>query len=101
MTTHQLPLRSKELPMVIKLKQDFSCNGTLTGYECAGAPYTGRLPERFVSEIEAASMSHDFYVVMSYATPIAWFANGEWTVPDVKYSVTTSRHQSTVRKAIA
>lgn len=38
------------------------------------------------------------YVVYSYATPIAWAVEGETllTVPDVRYSVTTSRHQSLV-----
>jgi hypothetical protein len=41
------------------------------------------------------------YVVFSYATPIAWYGpkNG-WTIPDVKYSVTTTRHQSIVRMAV-
>ena len=41
------------------------------------------------------------YIVYSYATPIAWFKNGEWQLPNHKYSVTTSKHQSIVRKAIA
>jgi hypothetical protein len=37
------------------------------------------------------------YVVMSYKTPIAWaFMYEEPTIPDVKYSVTTSKSQSLV-----
>ena len=32
------------------------------------------------------------YVVWSYATPIAWHGRRGWTVPDVRYSPTTSRH---------
>ena len=41
------------------------------------------------------------YVVVSYATPIAWYTKrGEWVVPEEKYSHTTSRHQSVVRQAV-
>lgn len=41
------------------------------------------------------------YVVYSYATPIAWHLNtGEWVYPDVRYSASTQRHQSTVRHAL-
>ena len=41
------------------------------------------------------------YVVKSYATPIAWkLDDGTWEVPAEKYSVTTSRHQSFVRRAV-
>jgi hypothetical protein len=41
------------------------------------------------------------YVVKSYATPIAWkLDDGTWEVPAEKYSVTTSRHQSVVRRAV-
>ena len=42
------------------------------------------------------------YVVRSYATPIAWFTvDRGWIVPADKYSVTTSRHQGIVRRALA
>lgn len=42
------------------------------------------------------------YVVYSYATPIAWWSKEHgWRMPDIKYSVTTSRHQSLVRRALA
>lgn len=42
------------------------------------------------------------YVVFSYATPIAWYTRADgWVIPPVKYSATTSRHQSIVRRAIA
>lgn len=33
------------------------------------------------------------YVIMSYATPIAWRAGGEWTKSSTRYSSTTSQHQ--------
>lgn len=39
------------------------------------------------------------YIVYSYGTPIAWHNIREgWNIPPVKYSRTTSRHQSTVRR---
>ena len=42
------------------------------------------------------------YVVRSYYTPIAWFTvDRGWIVPADKYSVTTSRHQGIVRRAVA
>lgn len=41
------------------------------------------------------------YVVYSYATPIAWCdVDGAWTMPSLRYSVTTSKHQGIVRRAI-
>ena len=45
---------------------------------------------------------HITYVVRSYYTPIAWCnIPGEWIVTTDKYSVTTSRHQGIVRRALA
>jgi hypothetical protein len=42
------------------------------------------------------------YVVLSYSTPIAWWSvEHGWTVPDERYSATTSRHQGFVQRAIA
>lgn len=42
------------------------------------------------------------YVVYSYATPIAWLTeSGVWVLPDVKYSVSTSKHMGRLRPAIA
>lgn len=41
------------------------------------------------------------YVVYSYGTPIAWVTtDGMAAVPDLKYSVTTSKHQSLVLGAL-
>lgn len=33
-------------------------------------------------------------VIYSYSTPIAWLDAGQWIVPQVRYSNTTSKHQS-------
>lgn len=58
----------------------------------------GQLPQAYVAAFEEAmTTASDFYVVQSYETPIAWFANGQWWVPNVRYSPTTSRQQSALR----
>ena len=61
----------------------------------------GALPDRYRVEIAAAfkRAGRNLYVVRSYRTPIAWWDGTEWTIPDVRYSVTTSKHQSLVRRA--
>ena len=42
------------------------------------------------------------YAVWSYATPIAWWnATDGWSIPVVKYSQSTSVHQSTVSLALS
>jgi hypothetical protein len=42
------------------------------------------------------------YVVYSYGTPIAWHTDTYgWYVVEQKFSVTTSKHQNYVRRAIA
>jgi hypothetical protein len=41
------------------------------------------------------------YIVYSYSTPIAWHGFDGWYVVEQKFSVTTSKHQNYVRRAIA
>lgn len=71
----------------------------------------GRLPDPHRTAFLAAQPAYGtrpgaedadvLYVVFSYATPIAWFTAADgWVVPDVKYSVTTSKHQGVVRRAV-
>ena len=59
---------------------------------------TGRMGRDLVEQMRSESPN---YVVHSYGTPIAWHGNKGWTMPDTKYSVTTSKHQSYVRRAIS
>ena len=58
-------------------------------------PSIGMLPADYLDELKGVE-----YIVYSYGTPIAWFKNGEWTIPALKYSVTTSKHQNYVRRAV-
>ncbi|WP_263729978.1 hypothetical protein [Cellulomonas sp. SG140] len=77
----------------------------LTGRHETYAGPTGILPEPWRTEyreaLQRARDTHqDFYVVRSYATPIAWRVGTEDAViPDVRYSSSTSRHQSAIRLA--
>jgi hypothetical protein len=59
-------------------------------------PSLGRLSADYLNDLRGAE-----YVVYSYGTPIAWFKNGDWNIPAIKYSVTTSKHQNYVRRAVA
>jgi hypothetical protein len=76
-----------------------SFSGQLKQYSIV---WFGRLPMEWCRELSELSKSATgcVYVVWSYGTPIAWFYGGVWSVPDVKYSVTTSRHQNIVRAAL-
>lgn len=59
----------------------------------------GRLDAEEVAQYEKVKESID-YVVMSYRTPIAWHSAEGWYVVAQKFSVTTSKHQGIVRRAI-
>jgi hypothetical protein len=58
----------------------------------------GRLPDFVADQLNARKTT--IYVIFSYQTPIAWCnvgINTNWFIPDVKYSVSTSNHQSVIR----
>lgn len=90
-TLHKL---GREHDSLISDRTPFDCNGSLTADETPYGTGRGRLPDRYS---EALRTDEPVYVVWSYSTPIAWFGNRGWVMPDTKYSVTTSRHQSKVR----
>lgn len=83
-------------------RRDFDTHGSFWGREVSDL---ASLP---TGELARTDAWNDFrssgaaFVVYSYRTPIAWWSEAHgWTVPPVKYSVTTSRHQSQVRYALA
>lgn len=95
MTTH-LTTRSSFLDFraAMNRREAFSTHGALRGVPTLDG--FGRLPD----EYRRSALFSD-YTVYSYATPIAWHhVDDGWVVPDVSYSVTTSRHQSKIRAAI-
>ncbi len=80
----------------LRVHEPFTTSGALKGVSMPYSVSMGSLPSQYY---DSASKAH--YVVYSYRTPIAWYVpNVGWVMPDVKYSVTTSRHQSKVRTAI-
>ena len=76
--------------------QPFTTSGALSGRAPHGQHFgpweSGRLPREHVDSFQRAT-----YAVFSYATPIAWVADGQWVIPATRYSVTTSRYQSAAR----
>jgi hypothetical protein len=60
---------------------------------------TGDLPGPWRALFHATNYN---YVVASYNTPIAWHDAdaGEWVVPEVRYSATTTRHQRVLSTAL-
>jgi hypothetical protein len=76
--------------------QHFDTYGALRATDWVS--YTGRLPREWDRQYGEDLRSGIRYTVLSYATPIGWVTTaGEVKIPDVSYSVTTSRHQSQVR----
>jgi hypothetical protein len=82
----------------LKAGHDFDTpNGTLYGRNTPeGGWRWGRLDYDLRDSVKRAD-----YVIWSYSTPIAWRTDGEWHAPEVKYSVTTSRHQGRIFTAIS
>lgn len=60
------------------------------------APHCGYLPQRLRDILDASFRAGAIdQVIYSYSTPIAWRDNGQWIIPRVTYSQTTSsKHQS-------
>lgn len=94
---------SEKLREAIRNREEFTTNGALRGHAAymgspATLPYsTGRLSAEYVEQFRS---DHPTYAVYSYATPIAWYGDRGWIVPDEGYSATTSRHQTHVRVAV-
>jgi len=78
-------------------RESFTTSGALRGVLAPSYVTTGQLPNEYVASAHSA-----IYVVYSYRTPIAWLTpGGDWVMPDTRYSVTTTRHQSKIATAIS
>ena len=84
----------------IATQQDFKASA-LSGKMQEFIPYEGRLDEEEKAKLVEAFQSKFVYVVYSYGTPIAWRGTGDWYVVEQKFSVTTSKQQNYVRRAVA
>jgi hypothetical protein len=83
-------------------REEFEGNSMWATYEHSDGAWWGMLPEHdkmFLSaDMERAKETMEsFYIVYSYETPIAWAYGDTVRVPEVKYSVTTSKQQTLVR----
>jgi len=109
----RLTQRGRDLKVAILKGEDFTA-GAMSGKQTEDTCYheTGRLDGQAWNLLRDDNPG---YVVYSYSTPIAWFVSSRpfgsqwsdsmatkayWTVPDRRYSVTTSRHQNIVRSAL-
>jgi len=85
--------KARAAALVAALVPFSNSSGTFRGV--AGYPGTlGELPHPWRSTFPTRGVD---YTIMSYDTPIAWRVGGVWTMPDVRYSQTTSVHQGVVR----
>lgn len=96
MTQLRLTTRSAATAQAIADRKTFTTSGSLCGYS------VDRLSEWDRGKLDGGdlnvfldSMQFISYVVMSYATPIAWFSTEYgWHVVTQKFSLTTTKHQS-------
>lgn len=82
-----------------KKHEAFNCNGTLVGDWTFNKPMTGKMKDR--ENIKTLDrMFHngeDTFVIKSYETPVAaWNKSNGWWINPEEYSVTTSRHMSSL-----
>lgn len=85
--------------------EDFQCHGSLRGEawkrEYLSAWDTGELPREHANALMVDHLAGLAYVIWSYSTPIGWKrTDGTVVIPNVKYSVTTTKHQHMARMAL-
>ena len=95
-------LNQRDAMHYIATRQEFRASA-LTGEFKNWTPDAGRLNLEEYAKLQDATKTRPeyVYVVYSYRTPIAWHTPEGWYVVEQKFSVTTSKHQNYVRRAIA
>lgn len=99
-------LNYRQIPFAVRDRESFTGNSMHAEWVGPGGYVrTGYLPDKETTVLDhvladAKRLGEATYIVFSYGTPIAWgMAGRSLDVPDVKYSATSSRHQSAVRNA--
>ena len=102
MTIRTTTRNASTIARAIRQGEDFTTSGALRGESRPAFIGTGRMSDAEAERLRLVdSLMGIDYVVYSYGTPIAYRTNdGNWTIPDAKYSETTSKHQSTIRYAV-
>lgn len=93
-------IANRQIPDHIATLTPFAANST-RGDFVSGYVTTGILPAEWADALRSdiANRIDRAFVVYSYATPIAWWTDtAGWVIPEVRYSVTTSRAQGFVRR---
>ena len=91
-------LNQRDAEHYITTRQEFKASALMGTFAHIG---TGRLdPEEHALYNEALALGVD-YLVYSYGTPIAWHTPQGWYIVAQKFSVTTSKHQNAVKRAIS
>lgn len=95
-------LNQRDAIHYIANRREFTASALSGGFKVY-APDTGRLNDEEIAKIkETTREAGGAYFVYSYGTPIAWFTPLRgWYVVEQKFTVTTSKHQNYVRRAIA
>jgi hypothetical protein len=95
-------LSKKKIEDAVTAGKDFKLS-SMHGDSAWNSVY-GYLPENWVEVYKSNRGDADnpiVFTIFSYSTPIAWrLEDGTWIVPPVKYSVTTTGHQSAVTYAL-
>lgn len=97
---HTITVSTRRASVPINQRVPFKSHGAIRGYGPGNLPTnTGELPPEWAA-IYREKLSRIAYVVTSYDTPIYWVLDsGVDYRPDVRYSVTTSRHQGQCPRA--
>lgn len=90
-------LNQRDAIHYIETRQEFRASA-LSGsnYGNGAGRLSGEDLNRFYQDVKGLT-----YAVYSYNTPIYWVSNGEPYVVEQKFSMTTSKHQGIVRRAIS
>lgn len=106
MAIPMLKTRGDSVAVHIADRKPFKTHGAMSGavVTIGTASLQGQLPCEFRKtwRQDWESADGEMFAVWSYSTPIAWWTPvGGWRIPAVKYSRTTSRHQSQLYLAAA
>lgn len=89
-------LNYRRIPDALRTRETFEGNSMYAVRMLASHVSTGQLSGDDLKAFRA--IQGEAYVVKSYNTPIAWITeDGTVTIPDTKYSATTSRQQNLCR----
>lgn len=100
-------LNYRQIREALRERRAFEGNSMSADYVSEGEYVSaGQMPDHDYYYLKAdlhtaRTQGIPFYIVRSYSTPIAWAYGTTVRVPDVRYSVTTSKQQGYARAGLA